>query len=42
MIGGFLLQVKPRFGLRRIKVPTSSISYKKEPADDSSSTGLSA
>ena len=95
MIGGFLLQVKPRFGLhggsgsrqvgvvdlpiigkgqlagaadhsmvgvvpeqqlvgegdislrrfvpqRRIKVPTSSIAYKKEPADDSSSTGLSA
>lgn len=94
MIGGFLLQVKPRFGLRggsgrrqvgvvdfpiidkgqfagasdhsmiavvpaqqlvgegdislrrfvpqrRIKVPTSYISYKKEPADDSSSTGLS-
>ena len=27
---------------RRIKVPTSSIAYKKEPADDSSSTGLSA
>ncbi len=26
---------------RRIKVPTSYISYKKEPADDSSSTGLS-
>lgn len=26
---------------RRIKVPTSSIAYKKEPADDSSSTGLS-
>lgn len=25
----------------RIKVPTSYISYKKEPADDSSSTGLS-
>ena len=95
MIGGFLLQVKLRFGLRggsgsrqvgvvdlpiigkgqfagaadhsmiavvpaqqpvgegdislrrfvpqgRIKVPTSYISYKKEPADDSSSTGLSA
>ena len=95
MIGGFLLQVKPRFSLRgssgsrqvgvvdfpiigkgqfagaadhsmvavvpeqllvgegdislrrfvpqrRIKVPTSFISYKKEPADDSSSTGLSA
>ena len=95
MIGGFLLQVKPRFSLRgssgssqvgvvdfpiigkgqfagaadhsmvgvvpeqllvgegdislrrfvpqrRIKVPTSFISCKKEPAVDSSSTGLSA
>ena len=41
LVGGGDISLRRFVPQRRIKVPTSSIAYKKEPADDSSSTGLS-